>query len=110
MLHGELLQVLGDTLLRENYRTRQYEETAVELDGQRGGEGRVPGGAVSRAAHAAHADSRTGRSILKARRDPGEVQRAAEVIERNALLQIRLVDDLLELNRAIARGKLYART
>jgi PAS domain S-box-containing protein len=31
MLNGELLQVLGDALLRENLRTRQYEETVLKL-------------------------------------------------------------------------------
>ena len=31
MLNGELLQVLGDALLRENYRTRQYEDALSKL-------------------------------------------------------------------------------
>jgi signal transduction histidine kinase len=31
ILMGELLQLLGDSLLSENYRTRQYEETARKL-------------------------------------------------------------------------------
>jgi signal transduction histidine kinase len=32
MLNGELLQILGDALLRENYRTRQYEEAVLKLE------------------------------------------------------------------------------
>lgn len=31
VLNGELLQVLGDSLLRENFRTRQYEEALLKL-------------------------------------------------------------------------------
>ena len=32
LLNGDLLQVLGDALLRENSRTRQYEETVAKLE------------------------------------------------------------------------------
>ncbi len=31
LMHGELLQVLGDALLRENYRTRQYEQAEAAV-------------------------------------------------------------------------------
>ncbi|HEX5234357.1 MAG TPA: HAMP domain-containing sensor histidine kinase [Silvibacterium sp.] len=32
VLNAQLLQVLGDALLRENYRTRQYEDLAIKLE------------------------------------------------------------------------------
>ena len=44
MLNGELLQVLGDALLRENYRTRQYEDALLRLRETSEGQGRgLPG-------------------------------------------------------------------
>jgi signal transduction histidine kinase/CheY-like chemotaxis protein len=101
MLHGELLQVLGDALLRENHRTRRYEETVTQLEAASTAKDDFLA-VLSHELRTPLTPILGWASILKKNASP-EQRRAAEAIERNALLQSRMVDDLLDMAR-VAHG------
>jgi signal transduction histidine kinase/CheY-like chemotaxis protein len=97
-LHGELLQVLGDALLRENHRTRQYEALVVQLQAADAAKDEFLA-VVSHELRSPLTPIAGWASVLKTSEDLEQVHRAAEIIERNALLQGRMVEDLIDMTR-----------
>ncbi len=107
-VYGELLQVLGNTLLSENFRTRQHEQAAKRLTAADQAkddflavlshELRNPLGEIQIAAQ----------TIRLGQASQPAVQRATEVVDRQVKHVARLLDDLLDVSR-ITRGRIELR-
>jgi signal transduction histidine kinase/CheY-like chemotaxis protein len=102
LLRGELLAILGNTILSENYRSRQLEETSLRLAEASETKDRFL--AVLSHELRTPLTSILGYASLvrKGKLDEDGVRRALEVIERNAKLQTQLIEDLLDVSRIIS--------
>ena len=101
-LRGELLGILGNTLLSEHYRSRQLEETSLRL--AEASEAKDKFLAVLSHELRTPLTAILGYAALVRKGKMGEaaVSQALEVIERNAKLQTQLVEDLLDVSRIIS--------
>jgi signal transduction histidine kinase/ActR/RegA family two-component response regulator len=101
-LRGELLGIIGNTLLSEHYRSRQLEEASLRLAEAAEAKDRF----LAVLSH----ELRTPLTAIlgyaafarKGKLDEAGVRKALEVIERNAKLQTQLIEDLLDVSRIIS--------
>jgi signal transduction histidine kinase/ActR/RegA family two-component response regulator len=107
VLYAELLQTLGETILREAARTNAFEETSLRLSEAVGAKERFFA-VLSHELRTPLTPILAWTQVLRREADLDRVRHAADVIDRNARLQTRLVDDLLDINR-IAQGKIDVR-
>jgi signal transduction histidine kinase/CheY-like chemotaxis protein len=101
-LRGELLGILGNTLVSEHHRSRQLEETSQRL--AEAGEAKDRFLAVLSHELRTPLTAILGYAVLVRRGKLGAAAtaNAFEVIERNARLQTVLIDDLLDISRIIS--------
>jgi signal transduction histidine kinase/DNA-binding NarL/FixJ family response regulator len=102
-LHGDLLKVLGDALLRESYRTLQHQDAISKLKAASAAKDDFLA-VLSHELRAPLAPIVGWAGVMKKSESLEHVRAAAEAIERNALLQSRMVDDLLDTSRIAHRA------
>jgi signal transduction histidine kinase len=102
LLRGELLGILGNTLLSEQYRSRQLEATSLRLAEASETKDRFL--AVLSHELRTPLTAILGYAALLRQGKLGEAdgRQAVEVIERNARLQTKLIEDLLDVSRIIS--------
>ena len=103
VLHGDLLKVLGDALLRESHRTLQHEDAVSKLTAAAAAKDDFLA-VLSHELRAPLAPIVGWAGVMKKSESMEHVRFAAEAIERNALLQSRMVDDLLDTSRIAHRA------
>src|SRR6202008_3120582 len=101
-LRGELLGILGNTLLSEHYRSRQLEETSLRLAEASEAKDRFLAGLSHELRTPLTAILGYAAIARKEKLGEGGGGQALEVIERNAKLQTQLIDDLLDVSRIIS--------
>jgi len=102
LLRGELLGILCNTLLSENYRSRQLEETSLRLAEASETKDRFLAVLSHELRTPLTAILGYAALVRKGKLDEDGVRLALEVIERNAKLQTQLIEDLLDVSRIIS--------
>ena len=101
-LYGELLQVVGETLLSDHYRSRRLEDALTRLETA----DRAKDLFLATLSHELRTPLTAIRGwmqILRAKNsDAAIMAHGLDVIDRNTKLQARLIEDLIDVSRAIA--------
>ena len=101
-LRGELLGIVGNTLLSEHARSRELEATSLRLAEASEAKDRFLAVLSHELRTPLTAILGYAALIRRQKLDGPSVARALEVIERNAKVQTRLIEDLLDISRIIS--------
>ena len=101
-LRGELLGIIGNTLLSEHHRSRQLEETSLRLAEASETKDRFLAVLSHELRTPLTAILGYAALVRRGKLDEAEAGHALEVIERNAKIQTQLIDDLLDVSRIIS--------
>jgi signal transduction histidine kinase/ActR/RegA family two-component response regulator len=101
-LHGELLGILGDTLLSEHYRSRQLEEASLRVAQASEAKDKFLAVLSHELRTPLTAILGYARILRTGVLDERAAARALEAIDRNAKVQTRLIEDLLDVSRIIS--------